>query len=97
MDDAKNKFLNLCALSLVLLFGACTDVNETEDSRPSEGSSSSSSGADDVVADVAPKPARAGRNVQRKSYKVDDSSDEEEESEVVGELRPSRSSPSHSA
>jgi DNA topoisomerase-2 len=31
--------------------------------------------------DVAPKPARAGRNVQRKSYKVDDSSDEEEESD----------------
>jgi len=36
---------------------------------------------EDVVADVAPKPARAGRNVQRKSYKVDDSSDEEEESD----------------
>lgn len=38
--------------------------------------------AEDVVAEVAAKPAaRAGRNVQRKSYKVDDSSDDEEESD----------------
>ena len=48
--------------------------------KAADSDSDVSFGDDDIeeVAEVAPKPARAGRNVQRKSYKVDDSSEGEE-------------------